>query len=184
MVDTIRRAAELLQLPPLSPDGVPRWTGHTLRVTGAQGLALAGLDTWAIQLLGRWGSEAVRSYIRQAPLAASTNWARAASAGTPAGRRVDGRHEGCSRRVATASGVGKSTDGGKHTAVSSLRDSLATCEARQVKLTTTVLGLAELLELESQARSRGRQARIAGELLNPTAQYVRDVNLAVRTESW
>ena len=43
-----------------------------------------------------------------------------------------------------------------------------------MKLTTTVLGLAELLELESQARSRGLQASVTGGLVNPTVQYVRN----------
>ena len=38
--------------------------GHSLRVTGAQGLARLGLDLWAIQLFGRWDTEAVQGYVR------------------------------------------------------------------------------------------------------------------------
>jgi len=52
-----------------APDGSERVSGHSLRATGAQGLAAPGVDTWAIELLGRWGSEAVRGYIRDARLA-------------------------------------------------------------------------------------------------------------------
>ena len=51
-----------------SADGSERISGHTLRVTGAQGLARLGLELWAIQLFGRWGSEAVKLYVRLAPL--------------------------------------------------------------------------------------------------------------------
>ena len=55
MAATIERAASALQVPLSSPDGCERISGHTLRVTGAQGMAKFGLDLWAIQLLGRWG---------------------------------------------------------------------------------------------------------------------------------
>ena len=48
--------------------GIDAITGHTLRVTGAQGLARLGLELWAIQLLGRWGSDAVQTYVRAVPL--------------------------------------------------------------------------------------------------------------------
>ena len=53
--------------------------GHSLRVTEAQGLAKLGLDTWAIQLLGRWGSGRVRGYIREVQLERSSLWATEAS---------------------------------------------------------------------------------------------------------
>ncbi|CAK0846143.1 unnamed protein product, partial [Prorocentrum cordatum] len=69
MVAHIAAAADLLHLREAGTDGVHRWTGHSLRVTGARFLAGAGLDTWAIQLLGRWGSDAVLGYIGDAPLA-------------------------------------------------------------------------------------------------------------------
>ena len=42
--------------------------GPSLRVGGAQSLAVAGLDTWTIQLVGRWGSEAVLGFARDASL--------------------------------------------------------------------------------------------------------------------
>ena len=60
MSDTIRQAAIFLDIPLAAPDLSEQTTGHTLRATGAQGLARAGLDLWAVQLLGRWGSEAVK----------------------------------------------------------------------------------------------------------------------------
>ena len=77
---TFVEAAKRLGVPTETPDGAERVSGHTLRVTGAQGMARAGLDVWAIQLLGRWGSDAVNTYLREAQLAASATWAsRAAS---------------------------------------------------------------------------------------------------------
>ena len=80
VAETFVAAARHLQVPVESPDGAERVSGHTLRVTGAQGMARAGLDIWAIQLLGRWGSDAVNTYVRDAQLASAASWAsRAAS---------------------------------------------------------------------------------------------------------
>ena len=76
MTDTIIQAATLLKVPKTSADGNERVSGHSLRVTGAQGLTKAGLDTWAVQLLGRWGSDTVLTYIRNVPLQKSAEWAR------------------------------------------------------------------------------------------------------------
>jgi len=76
MVATIVHAASLLGVELSSPDGSERVSGHSLRATGAQGLAAAGIDTWAIELMGRWGSEAVRGYIREARLADATAMTR------------------------------------------------------------------------------------------------------------
>ena len=67
-------AAEHLGVPTESASG--RITGHSLRATGAQGLAAAGLELWAVQLLGRWGSMAVRSYVKEAHLEQAESWAR------------------------------------------------------------------------------------------------------------
>jgi len=75
---TLVAAADLLKVPRAAPDGTERISGHTLRATGAQGLAKAGLELWAIQLLGRWGSDSVRLYVREAHLARSEEWARRA----------------------------------------------------------------------------------------------------------
>ena len=63
---TILRAAALLDVPARSADGAARVSGHSLRPTGAQGLTRLGLDTWAVKLLGRWGSSAVLTYVREA----------------------------------------------------------------------------------------------------------------------
>ena len=70
MVATIQRAASFQGIPLRAPDGSEHVSGHTLRVTGAQGLAQRGWHLWAIQLMGRWGSEVVRQYLRDAPLLA------------------------------------------------------------------------------------------------------------------
>ena len=52
-----------------------------LRVTGAQGMSRAGLTEHTIALLARWGSAAVLTHIRKAPLTASRYLAAVARAG-------------------------------------------------------------------------------------------------------
>jgi len=66
MTETIAQAARKLGVDLVSADGATRVSGHSLRVTGAQGLTRIGVDTWAVQLLGRWGSNTVQTYIRDA----------------------------------------------------------------------------------------------------------------------
>ena len=70
MADTIIEAGRLLGISRSSPDGSERITGHSLRVTGAQGLMARGWDLWTVQLHGRWGSDVVRRYVRDSPLTA------------------------------------------------------------------------------------------------------------------
>ena len=79
MVATITKAASILGAPLATPDGSARVSGHSLRVTGAQGLAKLGVDTWAVQLLGRWGSSTVLEYVKEVPLELSASWARRAA---------------------------------------------------------------------------------------------------------
>ena len=55
MSATLVEAAKFLGVPLESPDGSEVISGHTLRVTGAQGLTRLGLELWAVQLFGRWG---------------------------------------------------------------------------------------------------------------------------------
>ena len=59
VVIAIQGNAGLLQLPLVTPTGTLVYTGQTLRVPGAVHLAKSGIDTWRIQLHGRWGSAAV-----------------------------------------------------------------------------------------------------------------------------
>jgi len=51
-------------LAPTRPDALgverPRFGGHTLRVAGAQALARAGVETYLIEIIGRWGSSAIK----------------------------------------------------------------------------------------------------------------------------
>ena len=63
---TIEQAAKRLGLPTASLDQMERITGHSMRPSGAQFLANLGLDTYTVQLLGRWGSNTVAKYIREA----------------------------------------------------------------------------------------------------------------------
>ena len=76
---TIAEAAKHQGLDESSADGTERISGHTLRVTGARGLATLGVDTYAIQLLGRWGSGVVLRYVKAAAVTAAAASARAAS---------------------------------------------------------------------------------------------------------
>ena len=78
---TIRIAAEMLGMALKDSSGLWLHSGHALRVTGAQGLARAGLSVAAIMLIGRWGSDAVLNYIRRAPLFSSHRFAAAALCG-------------------------------------------------------------------------------------------------------
>jgi len=64
--ETVRAAARILRLPEVASDGVNRLSGHSMRVSGAQGLSKLGVDTYAVQLLGRWGSSTVERYVREA----------------------------------------------------------------------------------------------------------------------
>jgi len=80
-VETIVFAARLLQVPVVNREGTLRVTGHSLRPTGAQGLARLGLDVWAIQLIGRWGSTAVLGYVRESAAGPEAALARRAQSG-------------------------------------------------------------------------------------------------------
>ena len=80
--NTIRRAAQLQDIQLTSEDGLERISGHSLRATGAQGMATLGLDTYAVQLLGRWGSGVVLKYVRAAAITAAASSARAAALAT------------------------------------------------------------------------------------------------------
>ena len=76
---TITEAARRQGIEEVSPDGAERISGHSLRVTGARGLATLGVDTYAIQLLGRWGSGVVLRYVKAAAVTSAAAAARAAS---------------------------------------------------------------------------------------------------------
>lgn len=68
VVDTIRLA--VLRSGGSAKDCSGSWivSGHTFRITGARTLSAWGLDPVTIQLLGRWGSMAVLSYLAESPL--------------------------------------------------------------------------------------------------------------------
>ena len=74
MVATIVHAARLLGVADL-PDGSLRVSGHSLRSTGAQGLISLGWRADAVRLQGRWESESVQRYTRDAALHAPSELA-------------------------------------------------------------------------------------------------------------
>ena len=61
MADTFRCAAVLLDMPARVPDGSAGITGHSLRATGAQGLARLGLGYGRSSSSAAGGSEAVKA---------------------------------------------------------------------------------------------------------------------------
>jgi hypothetical protein len=63
LVKSFRALATAAGMPPTT-----RITGHSCRVTGAQRMAAAGISEWRIQVFGRWGSDAVLRYIREAAI--------------------------------------------------------------------------------------------------------------------
>ena len=87
MADSIREAGRFLGVASSAPDGSERLTGHSLRVTGAQGLVLRGWHLWAVQLHGRWGSDVVRRYVRDSPLIAAASSSPSSSG--PAGLELE-----------------------------------------------------------------------------------------------
>ena len=68
VVDTIRSAVDLSGGKSCDSHGMQLYSGHTFRITGARYLCTCGLDPITIQLLGRWGSNAVLTYLAEAPL--------------------------------------------------------------------------------------------------------------------
>ena len=66
LLEGARRSGQQLS----NSDGSLRVSGHSLRASGAQLLARMGFDLLNIQLLGRWGSAAVLSYVRDAAVGA------------------------------------------------------------------------------------------------------------------
>ena len=68
VVETLRAAVSCAGMATKDSAGNQLYTGHAFRITGARTMALWGLDAITIQLLGRWGSLAILSYIAEAPL--------------------------------------------------------------------------------------------------------------------
>lgn len=57
-----------MERPGPTGDPRPRFSQHTCRVSGGQFLTRLGYSLEAVQLIGRWGSDAIKHYIQEAPL--------------------------------------------------------------------------------------------------------------------
>ena len=70
MIQAFRRMIAATGTPTTRPDpqarDMQRFSGHVLRVSGAQLLASSGIAVQLIQLLGRWTSQAVMRYVQEA----------------------------------------------------------------------------------------------------------------------
>ena len=70
MIQAFRRVIAASGTPTTRPDpqgrDMQRFSGHVLRVSGAQLLASSGIAVQLIQLLGRWTSQAVMRYVQEA----------------------------------------------------------------------------------------------------------------------
>lgn len=110
-IGAIRRVLQLagVQLTRNDPHGRPmdRFSGHTLRVAGAQMLARAGVPLDHIQLLGRWSSQAVQRYTQDSALAV-----------VPGVTQVVADTASASHRLETHVGVTSSTTAGSEAASS------------------------------------------------------------------
>ena len=76
---TFMKVAECLGMVTTWENGVPKFTGHTARASGAHHLAKAGVDLWRVQIFGRWSSAAFLRYVRASPLASLSNLASEAA---------------------------------------------------------------------------------------------------------
>jgi hypothetical protein len=68
VVLSIEHIAAVLGESLVDSQGVRRFGGHSLRVTGARMLAGMGIDLMLIQLMARWSSNVVLRYVAEAPL--------------------------------------------------------------------------------------------------------------------
>ena len=66
--DTFQCLAAYLGLAVTHRNGARAFTGHSARATGAQFMAVKGIELWRIQIFGRWGSAIVLQYLRNAPV--------------------------------------------------------------------------------------------------------------------
>jgi len=89
-IHMVFEAARRLGLPTSSPDGARTLSGHSMRVSGAQGLAMLGVDTFSVQLLGRWGSTAVQGYMGEASISMTATQVRSARVGSTLAGFTDG----------------------------------------------------------------------------------------------
>ena len=81
--DTIQLTGTTMERPGPAGDPRPRFSQHTCRVSGAQFLTRLGYSLEAVQLIGRWGSDAIKRYIPRSPIATPT---RSQSQGTSSNR--------------------------------------------------------------------------------------------------
>ena len=88
--NTIRSAARRQGMATRDAGGLFLHSGHALRVAGSQAMSRAGLPEHTISLVARWGSAAVFTYIRKAPLASTHQLARVALEGWQLNRSASG----------------------------------------------------------------------------------------------
>ena len=75
--DVIGQTGEALTRPGVNGKPLQRFAEHVLRVSGAQMMARGGMDLYFIQLMGRWGSNAIERYVQDAYLLDQQNIAMA-----------------------------------------------------------------------------------------------------------
>jgi hypothetical protein len=75
--DIIALTGEAMTRPGIDGRPLPRFAEHVLRVSGAQMMARGGMDLYFIQLMGRWGSNAIERYVQDAYLLDQQNIALA-----------------------------------------------------------------------------------------------------------
>ena len=88
VVHSIEYVAGLVGEPLVDSQGVRRFGGHSLRVTGARSLAGMGIDLMLIQLMARWSSNVVLRYVSEAPLQRMSDTYRCKSAAQVLGTSI------------------------------------------------------------------------------------------------
>lgn len=87
---TVETTASLLGLQTVGPRGENLYTGHVCRRTGAETFTAAGIEVSVIQIFGRWGSDTVLRYCKEAPLASSSSIAARVKRPSTSELAVDG----------------------------------------------------------------------------------------------
>lgn len=94
MTGLLRKVASRLQIN-------QSWVGtHSLRAGGASALSRAGAPPWLIQAIGRWKSDAYKSYVRSSGYGQWTHWAAKALSGKDGDKYVhDADHHSQSHKA-------------------------------------------------------------------------------------
>ena len=155
VVRTFRQIAVLLGFAPEELEGIG---GHLCRVSGAQHMAMMGLDVVLIRLMARWAGEVVLRYIAEAPLGTITDAYKRLASGKSLTTQLD---DLCSELTAlknTVSGLA--------------------AESMQAAVVADLAVEADLDELRQPSRNSWKGERQATTMFEETSEHCYLVNRA------